>query len=289
MNTENILVSAESVKSLIDQGEDILLIDVRDGEDYKVEHISGAVSVPDFFYHLTTTTSEELETTYKKFEEMLSAAGLKPGQKAVLYEEGLTSRFGGSCRGWWILNHLGHSNTVILDKGFSHWKTSGLPVDSDAVSITPSEFKVEVDNSIIAMKDDVLAAIDDPSVVLLDNRDAREWYCEGSSPYDADGKDFSPRRGRIPGARWVEWYSLMDSSDAPTFKSAAQITEILAEEGIGKNDDIIIYCFKGSRASNTLAALKMAGFTKLRNYLGSWYEWSVDESLPIEVAEKEVA
>ena len=207
----------------------------------------------------------------------------------MLYEDGLTTRFGGSCRGWWILNYLGHSNAAILDKGYSYWKSAGLPTSSEVTAITPSEFKVKVNNDIIAMKDDVLAAIDDTNIVLLDNRDAREWYCEGSSPYDADGKDFSPRRGRIPGAKWVEWYSLMDDTDTPTFKSAEEITAILAEQGIGKEDDIIIYCFKGSRASNTLAALKMAGFTKLRNYLGSWYEWSADDALPIEVYEAEMA
>ncbi len=287
--TDEILLSAEAVKTLMDNGEDILLIDVRDGEDYAKEHIAGAVSVPDFFYHLTTTSPDELEQTYTKFEQMLSAAGLKPGQKAVLYEDGLTTRFGGSCRGWWILNYLGHSNSAILDKGFGYWKGQGLPVDSQPTPITASNFKVAVNNDIIAMKEDVLAAIGDPATVLLDNRDAREWFCEGSSPYDADGKDFSPRRGRIPGAKWVEWYSLMDDSDAPTFKSAEAITQQLAAQGIGKDDDIIIYCFKGSRASNTLAALKMAGFTKLRNYMGSWYEWSADDSLPIEVYQPEVA
>ncbi len=140
-----------------------------------------------------------------------------------------------------------------------------------------------INNAIIATKEEVLAAIDDDSVVLLDNRDAREWRCEGSSPYDANGVDFSPRRGRIPSARWVEWYELLDDSETPTFKSPEEITAIMAERGIGKDDDIIIYCFKGSRASNTFAAMKMAGFTRLRNYLGSWYEWSADESLPIEV------
>ena len=108
---------------------------------------------------------------------------------------------------------------------------------------------------------------------------------EGVHTYDADGKDFSPRRGRIPNARWVEWYSLLDSTDTPTFKSVDEITAIMAEQGISKDDDVIIYCFKGSRASNTFAAMKMAGFTKLRNYLGSWYEWSADESLPIETVE----
>lgn len=287
--TDSILLTASDVKTLLDNGEDILLIDVRDGEEYSKEHISGAVSVPDIFYHLSTTSSDGLSETYAKFEEILSAVGLKPGQKAVLYEDGLTTRFGSSCRGWWLLNHLGHSNVAILDKGMASWKTAGLPTDDKAVEVTPSEFKVAVNNSILATMEDVLAAIDDDSVVLLDNRDAREWYAEGSSPYDADGVDFSPRRGRIPTARWVEWYELMDNSDIPTFKSAEDITSILAKQGIGKEDDIIIYCFKGSRASNTFAALKMAGFKNLRNYLGSWYEWSADESLPIELPMAESA
>ncbi|MCG8670408.1 MAG: sulfurtransferase [Pseudomonadales bacterium] len=280
--SDSILLSASDVKTMLDSGEDILVIDVRDGEEYGKEHISGAVSVPDIFYHLSTTSTDGLSETYQKFEEILSEVGLKPGQKAVLYEDGLTTRFGSSCRGWWLLNHLGHDNVAILDKGMAAWKEQGFPTDNEIVEITPSDFKVEVNNSILATMEDVLAAIEDDSVILLDNRDAREWFAEGSSPYDADGVDFSPRRGRIPTARWVEWYQLMDDSDIPTFKSADDITEILAEQGIGKDDDIIIYCFKGSRASNTFAALKMAGFTKLRNYLGSWYEWSADDSLPIE-------
>lgn len=282
--TESLLLTASDVKAMQENGEDILLIDVRDGADYAEEHISGAVSVPDIFYHLTTTSDEELGATYEKFEEILSSVGLKPDQKAVLYEDGLTTRFGSSCRGWWLLTHLGHDNTYILDKGLAGWKAAGLPTDNETVLSEASDFKVMLNTDILATKEDVLAAIEDDSVVLLDNRDAREWFCEGSSPYDADGVDYSPRRGRIPSARWVEWYELLDNSDAPTFKSADEITEILAKQGISKDDDIIIYCFKGSRASNTFAALKMAGFTKLRNYLGSWYEWSADESLPIEMA-----
>jgi thiosulfate/3-mercaptopyruvate sulfurtransferase len=283
--SDSILLSATDVKTMLDNGEDILLIDVRDAEDYAKEHISGAVSVPDIFYHLSTTSSDGLKETYQKFEDILSAVGLKPGQKAVLYEDGLTTRFGSSCRGWWLLNHLGHDKVAILDKGMAGWKAAGLPTDNAAVTVTPSNFSVAVDNSILATMEDVLAAIEDDNVVLLDNRDAREWFAEGSSPYDANGVDFSPRRGRIPSARWVEWYELMDDSDIPTFKPASEITDILAAQGIGKDDDIIIYCFKGSRASNTFAALRMAGFTKLRNYLGSWYEWSADESLPIEQPE----
>ena len=46
--------------------------------------------------------------------------------------------------------------------------------------------------------------------------------------------------------------------------------------------DMIIYCFKGARAANTYIALKLAGFKHVRNYYGSWNEWSRHHELPID-------
>ncbi|MFA7388069.1 MAG: rhodanese-like domain-containing protein, partial [Thiohalobacteraceae bacterium] len=59
-----------------------------------------------------------------------------------------------------------------------------------------------------------------------------------------------------------------------------KIRALCAEYGLYPEDDIIIYCFKGARASNTYVALKEAGFERVRNYFGSWNEWSRDPGLP---------
>ena len=45
---------------------------------------------------------------------------------------------------------------------------------------------------------------------------------------------------------------------------------------------VIVYCFKGARASNTFLILKEAGIKNVKIYFGSWNEWSRDPSLPIE-------
>ena len=124
----------------------------------------------------------------------------------------------------------------------------------------------------------MLAALENPQVKILDNRDADEWRGESSSPY---GADFAPRKGRLPGARWIEWYNFMSADDGiPHFLPADKIRALCAQAGLYPEDDIIVYCFKGARASNTLLALKIAGFERVRNYYGSWNEWSRDPSLP---------
>ena len=283
--TENYMVTPSEALALQQSGE-ALIIDVRDGDDYKKDHVAGAISIPQIFYHLSTTTDADLKEACEAFEYLFSKAGVTSDTLVILYEDGLASRFGGSFRGWWWLNFFGHSKAAVMDGGYKAWKDDELPVDDVVPRSQPSDFKIELDMDLLARKDDVLAAIDKDDVVLLDNRDACEWFCENSSPYDTPDKDFSPRRGRIPGATWVEWTRLMDDSESPTFRSPEEIRAIMSEAGIQLEDDIIIYCFKGSRASNTFAALKSAGFTKLRNYLGSWYEWAPDESLPIEVGSR---
>ena len=280
--TENFLVSATEALAL--QADGALIIDVRDGDDYKQEHIAGAVSIPQIFYHLSTTSDSELEQSQLVFEELFQRVGVIEETLIILYEDGMASRFGGSFRGWWWLNYFGHENCLVLDGGYEEWKAAGLPTDNEPVERTRSTFRCHINDEVLARKDDVIAAMTDENVTLLDNRDAVEWFCEQSSPYDTPDKDFSPRRGRIPGATWVEWTQLMDKPNSrnATFKSPEAIREIMSAKGLEADDDVIIYCFKGSRASNTFAALRSAGFTKLRNYLGSWYEWSVDDALPIE-------
>jgi len=124
------------------------------------------------------------------------------------------------------------------------------------------------------------AAVADPRVVKLDVRDVDEWIGESSSPY---GRDFCPRKGRIPGSVWLEWYRMMKPTHAgQMFKSPVEILAECATVGIRPDTPVVVFCFKGARASNTFVALEEAGIKDVRLYLGSWNEWSRDPSLPIE-------
>ena len=129
-------------------------------------------------------------------------------------------------------------------------------------------------------RDDMLAALDDQAIVKLDVRDVDEWVGISSSPY---GIDYCPRKGRIPGAVWLEWYRMMKpGEEVPMFKSKTELQAECATVGITPDSTVYLYCFKGARASNTFVALKEAGVKDVRLYFGSWNEWSRDPQLPIE-------
>lgn len=257
-----------------------ILVDVRTSEDFETGHIPGAVNIPEMFTTLSMTTPEGLQEIQDIFVPLFRNAGIRNDQTVIVYEENLHTRYGGSCRGYYQLSLLGHKDTGILDGGLSQWINDGLPVTTEPSIQTPSDFQPRLQTDFLATLDDVNAAIDDPRVKLLDSRDEDEWSGRSSSPY---GVDFAPRKGRIPGARWIEWYNFMDTSqDIPHFKSTDEIRALCAQVGMDVDDDIIIYCFKGARAANTYIALKMAGFNKLRNYYGSWNEWSRNPALPID-------
>ena len=117
-------------------------------------------------------------------------------------------------------------------------------------------------------------------IAILDVRDVDEWIGDSSSPY---GKDFCPRKGRIPGARWLEWYRMMKpTAEGPRLKAPEEIMAECATVGVKPDTPVYLYCFKGARASNTLVALKEAGIEDVTLYFGSWNEWSRDPALPIE-------
>ena len=279
------LVTPMELAALQEQ-ESIVVIDTRDPEDYAVSHIPGAVNIREIFTYLGTSTPEGLESLQKLFAELLGAAGLSGEERAVIYEDAMNKGYGQSCRGYFLLKYLGYSKVSILHGGYKSWQSAGLPTTSEVPTPQKKSFPLNVDSSIMITKEEMLLSLTNPEIVKLDNRDYDEWVAASSSPY---GVDFCPRKGRIPGAVWIEWYRLMvPDSEVPVFRPKEEILAICNEVGITPDSMVYIYCFKGSRASNTLIALKEAGINNVRNYFGSWNEWSRDSSLPIEVGEPDL-
>lgn len=275
----DVLISAGELADLLPK-EPCVIIDTRNPDAYAAGHLPGAVNVHEIFTYLATSTPEGITELKTKFAEAFGNAGLSGKETAVIYEQSMNSGFGQSCRGYYLLSMLGYPKIKVLHGGFDAWAMKGLPVTTEVPAPTAASFTIvpEAADILIDAKT-MLAAIGKP-IALLDVRDVDEWIGDSSSPY---GKDFCPRKGRIPGAVWLEWYRMMKpTAEGPRFKSKDEILAECATVGISPSTPVYLYCFKGARASNTFLALKNAGIKDVRMYFGSWNEWSRDPSLPIE-------
>jgi len=274
-----VLISAKELIGF-SSAETFAIIDTREQAEYVKGHIPGAVNIHRIFTYLATEDNGGLETLSQTFVKEFSAAGISNKDFIVIYEDTFNNGYGQSCRGYFILKYMGHENVSILHGGFAAWQQEGYEITVEIPVKPKTEFKPNINNNIVVTKEQMKEAIEKKEVVILDCRDKDEWTGENSSPY---GKDFCPRKGRIPGAVWLEWHLLMNNnSGIPLFRSNEEILEQCQQVGITPQSEVIVYCFKGSRASNTIVALQQAGIKNVKNYFASWNEWSRDFSLPID-------
>jgi len=278
--SEAVLISPAELSAMIEAG-GIVLIDTRSPDNYAAGHIAGAVNMFEIFTYLAMSTPEGMTELREKFATAFGAAGVSGAETVVFYEGSMNSGFGMSCRGYYLLSFLGYPKAAILHGGLAAWTAAGLPVTTEVPAPEPKTFPMSDSGSYMMLdRDDMLASLGDESIVKLDVRDVDEWIGTSSSPY---GPDFAPRKGRIPGAKWLEWYRLMKPTAAgPMFKSKDELLAELHTVGVKPDTTVYLYCFKGARASNSLVALREAGIKDVRMYFGSWNEWSRDPALPIE-------
>ncbi len=278
--SEKVLVTPAELSSMM-QSEPVVVIDTRNPAAYAAGHVPGAVNVHDIFTYLATSTPEGVAAMRDKFATIFGAAGLSGNETAVVYEQSMDSGFGQSCRGYVLLRYLGYPKVKIMHGGYAAWAAAGLPATKEVPAPSAATFPLSSSEmGILVDLQSMKAKVADKNIVKLDTRDVDEWIADSSSPY---GKDFCPRKGRIPGAVWIEWYRMMKPSAAgPMFKSREEILAECATVGVTPDTPVVLYCFKGARASNTLVALKEAGIKDVTLYFGSWNEWSRDPVLPIE-------
>ena len=149
---------------------------------------------------------------------------------------------------------------------------AGGPVSRDVPAAPrPAAFAPRPQPEVLAACDYVSARLNRPDVIILDIRSEGEH--KGAETAACD-----PRAGRIPGSLWLEWGRLIDPEGR--FPDGEQARGLLADAGVTPDKEIIVYCHRGARAASTFLALKELGYPRVRNFIGSWHEWSRRPDLP---------
>ena len=278
---EDILVSTEWLVSNIDNG-DIFVIEVNAKPSESNEHIPDALV---WDLHQTFEDSITLDVINDiQFKNLMEKSGINNDSTIVLYGDGDNRS---ATYAFWVFKYYRHNSVKILDGSIKKWKNDGNIIDfendiSGRQKIqTKSNYEVKnPDLTIRITKDQILKNIENFSII--DVRTFDEFLGKSDGISTAIEGDSIRRRGRIPGAKHLEWTQLLN--DDGTFKSIDKISEIVRQKNIVDSEEIITYCRLGVRASYVWFALKyLLGFSEVKNYDGSWTEWGNSVGVPIEI------
>jgi thiosulfate/3-mercaptopyruvate sulfurtransferase len=193
--------------------------------------------------------------------------GLTGKETVVVYE----SKFGmRAARVGWMLEYAGARRVFLLEGGFQAWRKSHLPTEKRFEKPDHRTFRIRPVSKLLATADEIHSA---RSAKILDVRSEGEFT-------GREGRDCDPRQGRVPHAQWLEWTNFL--KDGKRFKTKSEITSTLKQKRLSKNQTVVTYCHRGARAASAFYALRLLGYGNVKNYIGSWHEWSARKKLPVE-------
>jgi thiosulfate/3-mercaptopyruvate sulfurtransferase len=198
------------------------------------------------------------------FEALMGRLGVSNDSHVVIAGSGGGNPF--TTGAFWLMKYQGHHDVSYLDGGIKKWIAENRATTGEATNVMPSKYTASPDSSIIAYADDVLAAIKNNKIVIIDVRGEDEYTGQNNAVKNQ-------RTGHIPSAINMNFYTSNLNPDG-TFKSVAELKSLYESKGVTPDKEIITYCQGGVRAANTHLVLKyLLGYKNVKNYIGSWGEW----------------
>jgi thiosulfate/3-mercaptopyruvate sulfurtransferase len=263
----HLLVYPQELAELLRGEQPPLVIDLRAAHAYAGGHLPGAVHLDVWGVSLIDTEPAPLRAFLWMIEHLLATRGVSNDRTVVLYEEDSGVRV---ARAFWFLEYFGHPDVRVLDGGMRAWRAAGFAPTTEASAPVETTWSGARHDEKLATWKDVHARLGREDVAILDTRSDGE-YC-GTVVRAARG-------GAIPGAIHVEWSRNLTQDGR--FKPAADLRAMYEAAGVTPDREVVAYCQGGYRAAHSYLALRLLGYPRVRNYLGSWREWGDRTELPI--------
>jgi thiosulfate/3-mercaptopyruvate sulfurtransferase len=242
-------------------------------EPYKNAHIPGAVFWNIFTDLLLPNLSINLDPI--AIEKLLSCSGITNNTTVVAYG----SYPGTGAWIFWLLKLFGHIDVRVLNGGHQKWIAESRPVSSELATFPLAQYHAQpIDSNLRVLLEEVKASIGQSDRVLLDVRSLQEYSGENFLMQPLEGVE---RAGHIPSSVHLEFIQTLNADG--TFKSFDQLQELYRRKGITPDKQIFPYCAIGGRSGYTWFVLKyLLGYPNVRNYDGSWNQWSRILDTPVE-------
>ena len=279
--------------------EQLLIVDLCHPRNWQQLHVPHAVHADPAALMSQDPLRPGIMPSPQALNALFASLGYNPEQHIVVYDDeggGWAGRF------IWMLDAIGHTRYSYLNGGLLAWYKEGHPLQQGLPDGTPTsmpdgrmpdgtptfdneghpprqsaqakeamtvELSLSVDNS--ATLEDVMNAIDDPSIALWDARSAHEY---------AGLRTGSARAGHIPGAIHLDWESLKDPQSNLRLPSPEQLAHLLQSRGFEPSQRIITYCQSHHRSGLSYLVAKTLGYP-VQAYPGAWAEWGNLPHTPI--------
>ncbi|PKB79456.1 MAG: sulfurtransferase [SAR202 cluster bacterium Io17-Chloro-G9] len=274
---ESIVETNWVAEHLNDDNVAIVEVDV-DTAAYEQGHVPGAVG-----WNWTTQLNDTVTRDILSKEQMqglLGGSGIAKSTTVVLYGDN-NNWF--AAYAFWQMKLYGHRRLKLMNGGRQKWVDEGRDTSTDVPSPSRRIYRAsDADPSIRATRDYVLdVASTRNNVGLIDVRAPAEFSGELLAPANLP-QEGSQRGGHIPGAANVPWATAVNEADG-TFKTVEELRDVYLGKGLRTDSETIAYCRIGERSSHTWFVLsEILGFSKVRNYDGSWTEYGSIVGAPIE-------
>jgi thiosulfate/3-mercaptopyruvate sulfurtransferase len=232
--------------------------------DHAAGHIPGAVAAP---YSLFRGPQENPGQLLEPGEltALVQRLGITAETPVVVVHQGSNAAdFGAAARVYWTLKSLGVQDLAILNGGHAAWSAAGLPVSTDPVSVSPSQFTPQWRDDWRVTTAEVEALVANGGARLIDAR----------PPSFFQGLQASTGLpGTIRGAGNLAFENFFDGA---RLKPRAQVSAIRAAYPQQDAPITVSFCNTGHQAAvNWFILSELQNVPNTRLYAESMAEWSL--------------